>query len=166
MNAIPPLVDPELVRLYMRQWTTGVTVVTSALGGVRHGMTVSAFTSISLEPPRVLVSIARLARTHQLIEDSRIFGVTILNSQQAEVSEVFAGRIGEDQDRFAGLETFTLATGAPFLRDGLAFFDCHVHLAFEVGDVTLFIGDVIALQGVPEDSHPLVYYNRSYHRLG
>lgn len=165
MNTSQPTVDPELVRLYMRQWTTGVTIVSSAYDGVQHGMTVSSFTSISLDPPLVLASIARLARTHQLIADARIFGVTILDHTQQEISEIFAGRVGDDGDRFAGLETFTLATGAPFLRSGLAFFDCQVRLAFAVGDVTLFIGEVVAVQGVAEGQQPLVYYNRDYRQL-
>jgi flavin reductase (DIM6/NTAB) family NADH-FMN oxidoreductase RutF len=152
------------MRAAMRQWATGVTVVSTFYDGMQHGMTVSSFTSISLEPPLVLISLSKDTRTHHLVSRSGVFGVTLLNQNQREISERFAGRIAENQDRFAGLETFTLRTGAPFLRGGLSFLDCTVVAAHDVGDHTLFIGQVVALQ-VEEADAPLIYYNRRYHRL-
>ena len=157
-------VDPETMREAMRQWATGVTVVSSIYDGLQHGMTVSSFTSVSLDPPLVLVSMAKDARTHDLVQRSKIFGVTLLNQAQDEISDRFAGRTTEDQDRFAGLDTFTLHTGAPFLSGGLSFLDCAVTASQEVGDNTLFIGEVIAVQ-VAHEGDPLIYYNRSYRRL-
>jgi len=152
------------MREAMRQWATGVTIVSSLHEGVRHGMTVSSFTSISLEPPLVLVSLSKEARTHDLVQHSGVFGITLLNQAQEQISDRFAGRTSEDQDRFAGLETFTLNTGAPFLRDGLSFLDCRVISVQEVGDHSLFIGQVIGLQVGPNGA-PLIYYDRSYRRL-
>ena len=152
------------MREAMRQWATGVTVVSSNYDGMRHGMTVSSFTSISLDPPLVLVSLAKDARTHDLVQRSNIFGITLLNQVQEEISDRFAGRTTEKQDRFAGLETFTLRTGAPFLSGGLSFLDCSVTATKDVGDNTLFIGEVVALQ-VAQEGDPLIYYNRSYRRL-
>ncbi|MDI6694785.1 MAG: flavin reductase family protein [Anaerolineales bacterium] len=157
-------VAADVMREGMRQWATGVTIVTSLDEGWKHGMTVSSFTSISLDPPLVLVSLSRQARTHALVEKSGVFGVTILNDQQEMVSDRFAGRMSEDEDRFVGLEIFTLITGAPFLAGGLAFFDCRVEAAYEVGDHTLFLGEVIASRAEP-NGKPLIYYNRSYQRL-
>jgi len=157
-------VDPENMRQAMRKWATGVTVVSSIFDGIRHGMTVSSFTSISLDPPLVLISLARNARTHDLVQHSNIFGVTLLDQGQEEISDRFAGRMTEEQDRFAGLDTFKLHTGAPFLSGGLSFLDCAVTASQDVGDNTLFIGEVIAVQVAPE-SDPLIYYNRSYRRL-
>lgn len=157
-------VGPEALREVMRQWVTGVTLVSSLHDGVRHGMTVSSFTSISLEPPLVLVSLAKEARTHDLVQRSGIFGVTLLNQSQQWISDRFAGRTSEDQDRFKGLETFTLRTGASFLEGGLSFLDCKVLATQDAGDNTLFIGQVIDLQTGP-DGAPLIYYNRSYRRL-
>lgn len=165
MNDLPPLaVDPEQVRAHMRRWATGVTVVSSLFDGVRHGMTVSSFTSISLDPPIILISLASQARTHRLIEQSGVFGVTILDRGQQDISDRFAGRMSEDEDRFAGLETFTLATGASFLAGGLSFFDCQVRAAYVSGDNTIFLGEVVAVDGA-EFGEPLIYYNRSYHGL-
>ena len=148
----------------MRRWATGVTVVTSRHEGIRHGMTVSSFTSISLIPPRVLVSLQVHARTHELVKQSGIFGVTLLSQDQQDISDRFAGRIPEYEDRFLGLETFNLATGAPILAGAVAGFDCEVLAAYAVGDHTLFIGDVLAVQ-ISQDAHPLIYYNRRYWHL-
>jgi len=152
------------MRAAMRQWATGVAVVSSLHDGARHGMTVSSFTSISLEPPLVLVSLSKEARTHDLVQRSGIFGVTLLNQAQQRISDRFAGRTSEDQDRFEGLESFSLHTGAPFLQGGLSFLDCRVIAAQDAGDHTLFIGQVIDLQVGP-DGAPLIYYNRGYRRL-
>lgn len=157
-------VDPDIMRLAMRQWATGVTVVTSHFAGVRHGMTVSSFTSVSLSPPLILVSLESGTRTHNLVQQARLFGVTILDDQQQEISERFAGRSTEHQDRFDNLETYTLATGAALLVQGLASFDCLVVSTTAAGNHTLFIGEVLAAQ-IGRGNNPLIYYNRTYRRL-
>ncbi len=157
-------IDSEQLRLAMRQWTTGVTIVTSELNGYRHGMTVSSFTSVSLVPPMLLVSIERIVRTHQLISQSGLFGVSILAERHQMISDRFAGRDTVAEDRFAGLETFTLETGAPLLEDGLANFDCKVVSRHEAGSHTLFIGLVVAVR-LGKAGEPLIYYNRQYRQL-
>ncbi len=148
----------------MRQWTTGVCVVASCYNGIRHGMTVSSFTSVSLSPPQVMISIQRSSRTHQLIDESNFFGITILAETQLEISERFAGRTPDNEDRFAGLEIFSMATGSPFISGGLAYLDCEVERKVQLGEHTLFLGEVVALQ-FAGDGQPLVYYNREYHSL-
>ncbi len=159
-------VDPEELRQAMRQWATGVSIVTSVFQNIRHGMTVNSFTSVSLSPPLVLVSLERQTRTHRLVEQAGIFGVTILNKDQQEVSDCFAGRFPEREDRFCNVDTFTLQTGAPFISGGLACLDCRVVSKYEAGTHTLFIGEVVALYSPPADGgEPLLYYNRTYHRL-
>lgn len=164
MNSTTDAVDREALRQAMRQWTTGVTVVSSVSAETRHGMAVSSFTSISLEPPLVLISLAHSSRTFSLVQRSGVFGVTVLRQGQQEISDRFAGRTPDDQDRFVGLDTFTLETGAPFLVDGLAFFDCRVTATVPVSDHTLFIGQVVSVQTRP-DGAPLVYYGREYRQL-
>jgi len=158
-------INPHDLRLAMRRWATGVTIVTSRVNEIQHGMTVSSFTSVSLEPPTVLISLEKTTRTHELVQDSGFFGVTILGHGQAEISDRFAGRQTEDQDRFLGLDTFTLETGVPLLADGLASFDCRVVSAYEVGSHTIFIGDVLASQIKMDESQPLIYFNRNYRIL-
>jgi flavin reductase (DIM6/NTAB) family NADH-FMN oxidoreductase RutF len=156
--------ESELMRETMRFWATGVTIVTAAHEGVQHGMTVSAFTSLTLTPPQVLISLARNARTHGLVLRAKSFGVTILAADQQEISERFAGRVPDDNDRLAGLETFTLVTGAPLLAGGLSHLDCRVVTMLECGTSTLFIGEVVATQSLPQGD-PLLYFNRDYRAL-
>lgn len=157
--------DPEDLRQVMRNWASGVTVVTAASGAVRHGMTVSSFTSISLEPPRVLVSLEKSSRTHHLALESGFFGITILSSEQQAISDRFAGRIRElDENRFDGLVIKTLSSGAPFISGSLAFLDCRIAHTYDTGTHTLFIGDVIAMHSEPS-AKPLLYFDRRYHNL-
>jgi flavin reductase (DIM6/NTAB) family NADH-FMN oxidoreductase RutF len=158
-------VDPEALRLVMRTWATGVTVVATALEGVRHGMTVSSFTSVSLDPPLVLVSLERAAQTHRLLERSGYFSVTVLGDGQQAVSDRFAGRQPDDEERFTGLDTFTLVSGAPFISGGLAYFDCRVVSTYPAGTHTVFIGEVLAVQAGDEAAAPLLYHDRDYHQL-
>jgi flavin reductase (DIM6/NTAB) family NADH-FMN oxidoreductase RutF len=161
-------VASEELRQAMRQWATGVTVVTSVYQNTRHGMTVNSFTSVSLDPPLILVSLERQTRTHRLVDQAGIFGVTILNKHQQEISDCFAGRLPEREDRFCNVETYTLATGAPFIKGGLAGLDCRVVSRYEAGTHTLFIGEVVALH-IPslsvDSNEPLLYYNRAYRGL-
>jgi len=157
-------VSPDELRNAMRQWASGVTVVAAQYQGARHGMTVSSFTSVSLDPPLVLISLERGSRTHSLLEQSGYFGVTLLCSDQIEISQRFAGGVPDGQDRFAGLQTFTLASGAPLLSDGLSFFDCKVVSTYQAGTHTVFIGEVLAVQEA-SSGRPLLHYNRAYMEL-
>jgi flavin reductase (DIM6/NTAB) family NADH-FMN oxidoreductase RutF len=157
-------IDPEILRKGMRQWASGVTVVTSFAGSERHGMTVSSFTSISLQPPLVLVSIEQGRRTHEMIKTSGLFGVTILCVEQRMVSDRFAGRLMDDVDRFDGLNTYTLKSGVSFISGGLAGLDCKVISSVDSGDHTLFIGDVVEIF-IDSGHRPLLYFNRNYHQV-
>jgi flavin reductase (DIM6/NTAB) family NADH-FMN oxidoreductase RutF len=158
-------VDPATLRLVMRTWATGVTVVATELDSVRHGMTVSSFTSVSLDPPLVLISLERATQTHRLLEQSGYFSVTVLSEEQQAVSDRFAGRQPDGEERFAGLETFTLVSGAPLIRGGLAYFDCRVVSTFSAGTHTVFIGEVLVVQGGEHTAAPLLYHDRDYHQL-
>lgn len=158
-------VTAEILRHVMRRWTTGVAVVTSRFEGEQHGMTVNSFTSVSLDPPLVCVTLAVETRTRNLVERSGVFGVTILGEGQADLSDRFAGRLPEVEDRFAGLETFELESGVPLLRDGLVSLDCRVVHRYATQNSVLYVGEVTAVQHTSED-WPLVYHNRLYHRLG
>jgi len=157
--------NPEDLRHAMRHWATGVAIVTSTHQGVTHGMTISSFTSVSLTPPQVLIALANSTRTYSLIKASRVFGISLLAAGQEELSNLFAGRRAEADDRLAGLETFTIVTGVPLLRDALAHFDCRVIATFASGSHTIFIGEVLAASG-NEHGTPLLYYDRAYHSLG
>lgn len=157
-------VHAEQLRQAMRRWTSGVVIVTARYQDQIHGMTVSAFSSISLSPPLVLVSLANTTRTGEMIRLSGYFGVTILSEEQRELSEIFAGRVPDTQHRFAGVEIETLESGVPFLKGGLVYLDCRLVQMVPAGTTTLYIGEVIAL-AERQDKRPLVYYNRNYQSL-
>lgn len=160
--------DPELLRQAMRCWTTGITIVTSKLDEVQHGMTVNSFTSVSLAPPVVSVSLAENTRTNNLVRRSGIFAITILEEGQAELADRFAGR-GPTSDiheanRFESVRTFSLLTGSPLLSEGLAYLDCKVIHSVEVGPTTVFFGEVVAVGNISA-GRPMVYFNRLYRGL-
>lgn len=160
------LTTSEDLRQVMRSWASGVTVVTATDGTSRHGMTVSSFSSISLQPPHVLVSLELSSRTHQLAQKSGNFGITILAQDQSLISDRFAGRISTlDENRFEGLAVEVLTSGAPFIVGGLAYLDCHIVHSYENGTHTLFIGEVIAMCSAGS-GQPLLYYDREYRALG
>ncbi len=156
--------NPSDLRSAMRSWVTGVTVVTARHGEAVHGMTVSSFTSVSLEPPLVLVCIQQAARSHALIEQSQAFAVSILGEDQAEISNRFSNPQTETSYRFADLEILTLETGAPILASSQAWLDCKVVHSHAMGTHTVFIGEVVAA-GSRDIRKPLVYLNRTYRRL-
>ena len=108
--------DPEQLRHAMRAWTTGVTIVTALYDGQQYGMTVNSFTSISLDPPLVSLALKKLTHTHELIEKSGEFSVTILASDQKDLSDRFAGKHPEIKNRFEGVATETLAINAPLIK--------------------------------------------------
>lgn len=157
-------VDPETLRTVMRHWTTGVAILTARDGAHVHGMTVNSFTSVSLEPPLVLACIERAVRTHALVEHSRAFALSILCDGQQSISDRFAGRDTEHQDRFEGLSTHTAITGAPILAENLGWLDCVVVAAHEAGTHTIFVAEVVAAK-IHDGSRPLAYFDRDYHTL-
>ncbi len=156
--------DPEQLRAAMRAWTSGVTVVTAAHGSEQHGMTVSSFTSVSLDPPLIIISLQDSTRTRELVYHAQAFGVTILADNQQSISDHFAGRGLEVENRMAGVETEALVTGSPLIKGGLVSFDCRVKQSIDVGPNTLFVGEVVALIG-NGTGKPLVYHDRKYYKL-
>ena len=156
--------DSEQLRHAMRAWTTGVTVVTAIYNGQRYGMTVNSFTSISLEPPLVSLALKKLTHTHELVEKSGEFSVTTLASNQKELSDRFAGKHPDVKDRFEGVSTEQLSINAPLIKGGIAYFNCRVVNSIPVGEYTLFVAEVIDVQG-DGTGEPLVYHNRVYWKL-
>ena len=157
--------SPEQLKQVMRSWITGVAIVTACQAGVFHGMTVNSFTSIALSPPTVMIALQQGTRTEQAVKAGRTFGVTILGIDQETLARRFAGQIGEDQSRFAGVDTFTMVTDVPLITGGLAFLDCQVVNAFDVGATTVFFGEVLAAQSDTIGRAPLLYFNRDWKRL-
>ena len=157
-------IDPEQLRQAMRAWTTGVTVVTASHDNQLYGMTVNSFTSISLDPPLISVALKQLTHTHEFIQKSGEFAITILASNQGELSDRFAGKMPGIANRFEGIETERLVIDAPLLKGGIAYLNCRVKHTINAGENSLFIAEVIAARGVG-DGDPLVYHNRVFWKL-
>lgn len=147
----------------MRRWASTVTVVTVRAGERIHGLTATAFTSVSMNPPLVLVCVQNDSRSEALLREGRCFAVNFLSEEQAALAERFAGRIPTD-DRFAGLRLRAAATGAPILEDALAYLDCTVAGAYWGGDHTIYLG-LVEAAGILRDGAPLLYFEGAYRRL-
>ena len=156
--------DQDQLRMVMRQWASGICVVATRYNNINHGMTVSSFSSVSIEPQLVTISLMKNSRTHDFVVDAKKFGITILSESQKEISKIFAGLIPETENRFDGIETWTLVTGSPLLKDGLAFLDCQLTQVYDFGSNSLFIGEVVAAK-VGNGGRPLLYFDQQYHLL-
>ena len=154
-------VDAATFRSVLGQWPSGVTVVTTVADDGWHGMTASSFNSVSLEPPLVSVCLAKKIYTHTLIERSGVFAVNILAKDQAAIGKRFAGQQPELTDRFAGLQASTAESGAPVLGDALGWLDCRVVHAYDGGDHTIFVGEVLAAD-TPRLTAPLLFHSRAW----
>ncbi len=157
-----PVTEDEF-REGLRHWPSGVTIVTARSGGRIHGMTVSAFTSVSLTPPLVLVCADKTSNTHPLIAEGGVFAANILAAGQEALSNRFASKKDEDR-RFEGVEWYEGVTGAPILRGVVAALDCRVVSAHDAGDHVIYVGLVEAIETQPAE--PLVYHAGSYRPLG
>ena len=156
-------ISGEILKKVMRRWPSGIAVVSSVYQNVYHGLTANSFTSVSVTPPLVSVTINNQTRSFQMINDAGIFGITILSEKQKEISERFAGRAGE-RNRFSDLDIFTLSSGVPLLSGGVAQLDCRVVYMYGMPESVLFIGEVISAQ-ITDSIKPLLYFNREYQTL-
>ena len=156
-------ISGEVLKQVMRLWPSGIAVVSSVYQGVFHGLTANSFTSVSITPPIVSVTLNNQTRTFQMVNDAGVFGITFLADNQMDLSERFVGQTREAQ-RFSGLDIFTLTTGAPLIYGGVAHLDCRVIYCYGMPDSSLFLGEVISAQ-ITESLKPLIYFNREYHKL-
>lgn len=159
-------IESEEFREALRYFPSGVTIVTMLDPETRkpHGLTVSAFSSVSPKPPLILVGIDHRSSAYKLLEhEDAVFAVNILAHDQTEQSNRFAWV--KDEDRFAFGDWATAVTGAPILKDALAWLDCTMFARHLAGTHTIYIGEVQASDVPRADEHPLVYWNRGYRSL-
>ncbi|MCV2490977.1 flavin reductase family protein [Geodermatophilus sp. YIM 151500] len=145
----------------MRRFAAGVTVLTCRGPDGPEGITVSAFTSVSLRPPQVLVCLARGSRTLSTILTEGRFAVNVLGWQQRELATRFADRTRTPAQRFAGIAETTLVTGSPVVLDALASLDCLVAQVWPCGDHIVLVGDVVAGSAERLDA-PLLLYDGEF----
>ena len=153
-------IDDAQFKLAMSHFASGVTVVTTEHEGRPYGMTVASFASLSLHPPLVLVCIEKNVKTHEAIEASGVFGVSMLAQTQIAVSNRFASK---SDDKFEGVETRRGTLGVPLLEGSICMLECRVHATLPGGDHTIFVGEVVEMQAV--EAAPLVYFRSGYREL-
>lgn len=141
-----------------------VSLVTTDGPAGRAGLTVSAMTSVSADPPSILVCVNRQSRFASKVQGNGCFCISILAKSHQEIANSFAGRTDRD-DRFSVGKWIHLSTMAPGLSDAVANFDCSLIDVNPVGSHDIAIGLVEAMRLAPEPTEPLIYHQRNYVRL-
>jgi flavin reductase (DIM6/NTAB) family NADH-FMN oxidoreductase RutF len=152
------MVGEEEFRRVMGHFATGVTVVASRdLDGKAVGLTVNAFTSVSLDPPLVLVCVHKEAEAHDPIREAGHFGVSFLGSGQADLALRFSV---EDTDvRFRDVGTLSGSLGSPLIEGSLAWMECRLEEVHPGGDHSIFVGEVVACEA--KEGDPLLFFRGS-----
>jgi len=154
-------VSPDIFKKTLSKFASGVTVVTSAdAKGKLFGITVSAFCSVSLEPPLIMVSIEKGTGTHHALSADGHFNVHVLAEGQEEISNRFASR---SEDKFVGFEFAKDERGIPVIEGTLAAIKCRKFSEADGGDHTIFIGEVI--ESEINEGFPLLYWQYNYKEI-
>jgi flavin reductase (DIM6/NTAB) family NADH-FMN oxidoreductase RutF len=153
--------SPQEFRAAMSQFASGVTVVTTRdANGKLHGITVSAFCSVSLEPPMVLICIEKSTGSHYAFGESGAFVVNVLAEGQSYISEHFASRMDE---KFEDIAHDLNESGVPVLRETIATLRCTLRHSLDGGDHSIFVGLVESVDVI--GGEPLIYFDHRYYVL-
>jgi len=154
-------IDGELFRRVLSHFAAGVTVVTTVDGEQRpHGLTATAFSSVSLDPPLVLVCVDKKAETYPQFEPAGVFAVNFLSLEQRDVSQRFAKHGG---DKFSGLGWRRGTLGAPILDGTIGHVECRIRHWYDAGDHTIMVGEIES--AVALDGEPLLHFRQAYRRV-
>ncbi|MFY9477746.1 MAG: flavin reductase family protein [Aquabacterium sp.] len=158
MSTLDHTIDPKAFRQALGNFPTGVTVVTTKeADGTPRGLTANSFTSVSLDPPLVLVCLGKQTASHPVFEASDTFAINILADDQRDVSGLFASK---SPDKFEQARWHAGRTGAPLIDGSVAWFDCTVHQRVDAGDHTILIGRVADMG--QRTARPLGYCQGAY----
>jgi len=159
-------IEPNVFRTVLGHFVTGVTVVTALDGDRPFGITVNALSSVSLEPPLVMVALDRRRFLTPIVRAAGRYAVNILSEDQQALSDCFAGAdVTPGRDRFCGASWHPGSMGLPLLDGAIATLECNVVETFSAGDHDLFIGRVETLANAADHPMPLLYYRRRYLRI-
>ncbi len=156
--------DRDTYRSLIGQFATGVTVVTTNVDGLLHGMTANAVCSLSLEPLRLLVCVDRESNCCRQMQRAEAFGLSILASDQEEISNTFARATAPSAGSLPGVAFRRGSLGEPLIENALAHIECRIAERFDGGDHVIVIGDVVAGERL-RDAAPLLFYGGRYARL-
>lgn len=156
-------ISKDEFRVALGRFASGVTIITTRdASGRLHGITVSAFCSVSLEPPLVLVCIEKNTGSHYAFLESTAFIVNILEANQQSLSDRFASRI---PDKFEGIVYRAGLDDLPVLSGALANLECVLVNHFDAGDHTIFVGQIEKSSVADDANEPLVYFHGGYREL-
>lgn len=157
-----PEVSPDDFKGALGSWASGVTVVTTELDGLVYGITVSSFSSLSIDPLLILVSLADSNHLPGMIKKSQKFAVSILASDQQDISAYFAKSGRDPQPAFeTPVQMRPWFTGSPVIEGAIAHLDCELDQAIQGGDHTIALGRVVGAD-FDATKQPLVYFRRAY----
>jgi flavin reductase (DIM6/NTAB) family NADH-FMN oxidoreductase RutF len=157
-------IDKTLFRQVAGSFATGVTVITTGFEGSYHGMTASAFASLSLEPTTILVCIDRSTHTLTILQECGCFNVNILSAAQENLSRIFASKDAPERHGLQGIDFTVSDLGVPLLRDALAYLECRVIQQYDGGDHVIVVGEV-ENAGTNDGPDPLLYFRSHYRGL-
>ena len=159
-------IDSDTFRRVMGHFVTGVTVVSAFDGAQPFGITVNALSSVSLDPPLVMVALDRRRFLTPIVRAAGRYAVNVLSEDQQALSDCFAGApVQPGRDAFCGAAWHRGASGLPLIDGAIATLECTVVETFSAGDHDLFIGRVDTLASEPSHPMPLLYYRRRYLRI-
>jgi flavin reductase (DIM6/NTAB) family NADH-FMN oxidoreductase RutF len=154
--------SPAYFRAAMRRLVGGVSVITAGAGGEISGMTVTSVSSLSVDPPSLIVAVNRASSSWPLLRQHRYFGVNILNADQVDIAERFTGKGGlKGAERFAGAEWTERASGARLLSGALAAIECEAEEIIERHSHAVIIGRVLHVE-LAADDPALAYWHGDY----
>ena len=155
-------IEKNQLRQVMGHFATGVTIITTLNKAAQiQGLTANAFTSVSLEPPLLLISVDKKAESWPAFEESRVFTVNILADHQEALSRKFAVSGG---NKFEGVAYQVGANGAPILDGALAYIECTLYAAYDGGDHSIYLGEI--QQAEIREGRPLLFFRGGYRALG
>ncbi len=153
--------DSREIRDIFGHFATGVTVVTTRDGaGSPFGLTVNAFTSLSLNPPLVVVCIDKAAQCYSCFEESKVFAVNVLSEDQEELSRRFATK---GIEKFGEIKWHRGENNVPLLDGSIGTIECKIVNSYEGGDHTIYLGEIVSANA--SEDRPLLFFKGKYHRL-
>lgn len=154
-------IDPQELRRVLGHFATGVTIITTRdKDGAPFGLTANAFTSLSLNPPLVVVCVDKTAQCYGCFHESKVFAVNFLSEDQEELSRRFATK---NSAKFAGLEWYEGSNGAALIEGAMGHIECRIVQTHDGGDHTIMVGEIVSASA--SGDRPLIFFKGKYQRL-
>ena len=155
-------IDRNELRRVMGHFATGVTIITTvSKSGQLFGLTANAFTSVSLDPPLLLISVDKKAESYPCFEESKVFTVNILSDSQEALSRKFAVSGG---NKFEGVAYHMGANGVPIILGTVGYIECRVYATYDGGDHSIYLGEI--LEAEASEGKPLMFFRGGYRTIG